>query len=45
MYAPLIRQSDCEKDQFCNKMASEWDLKNPSEMILGLENFNREETK
>ena len=25
-YAPQMRRSDCEKDQFYYEMASEWDL-------------------
>ena len=33
-------RSDCEKDQFYNKMASTWDLQNLGEMILDLGHFN-----
>ena len=34
--APQVARSECEKDQFYDDMASEWDLQNPGEMILGL---------
>ena len=34
-YGPMVGRSDSEKDQY-NEMASEWDLQNPDEMILGL---------
>ena len=33
-------RADCEKDEFYDKMSCEWDLQNPSEMTLGLRNFN-----
>ena len=39
-YAPLVGRSECEKDQFYNGMASEWDLQNFGEVVLGLGNFN-----
>ena len=40
-YAPQIGRSECKKNDFYNDMASEWDLQNPGEVILGLGNFNR----
>ena len=40
-YAPQVGRSECKKDDFYNNMASEWDLQNPGEVILGLGNFNR----
>ena len=39
-YAPQVGRSKCEKDQFYNGMASEWDLQNPSKVVLGMGNFN-----
>ena len=39
-YGPQLGRSDCEKDQFYNDMAGEWDLKNSGEMVLGLRYFN-----
>ena len=39
-YAPQVGRSECEKDQFYNDIASEWDLQNPSEVVLGLGDFN-----
>ena len=39
-YAPQVGRSECKKDQFYNDMTSEWDLQNPSEMVLGLGDFN-----
>ena len=39
-YASQVGRSEREKDQFCNDMASEWDLQNPSEVVLGVEDFN-----
>ena len=39
-YAPQIGRPECEKDQFYYDMASEWDLQNPSEVVLGMEDFN-----
>ena len=39
-YGPQVGRSRCEKDQFYNDVASEWDLQNPSEVVLGLGNFN-----
>ena len=33
-YAPQVGRSECEKDQFYNDMASEWDLQNPREVVL-----------
>ena len=38
--APKVGRSECEKDQFYNDMASEWDLQNPGEVVLGLGDFN-----
>ena len=40
-YASQVGRSECKKDHFYNDMASEWDLQNPGEVILGLEDFNR----
>ena len=40
-YAPQVGRSECKKDDFYNDMASEWNLQNPGEVILGLGNFNR----
>ena len=34
-YAPQVGRSESEKDQFHNDKASEWDLQNPSKVILG----------
>ena len=31
---------DCRKNQFYNEMSYEWDLQNPGEMVLGLDDFN-----
>ena len=39
-YAPQVGRSKCEKDQFCNDMASEWDFQGPSEVVLGMRDFN-----
>ena len=39
-YATRIGRSECEKDQFYNDMASEWDLQSPSEVVLGMGDFN-----
>ena len=39
-YAPQIQRSECKKDQFYNDMASDWNLQNPGEVILGLGCFN-----
>ena len=39
-YALQVGRSECEKDQFYNDMASDWDLQNPGEVILGLGDFN-----
>ena len=39
-YALQVGRSECEKDQFYNNMASEWSFQNPSEVILGLGDFN-----
>ena len=39
-YANQAGRSECEKDDFYNDMASEWDLQNPGEVILGLGDFN-----
>ena len=33
-------KSECEKDQFYDDMASEWDLQNPGKVVLGLGDFN-----
>ena len=38
-YTPQVGRSECEKDQFYNNMASEWDLQNPGEVVLGLGDF------
>ena len=35
-YPPQVGRSECKKDQFYNNMASEWDLQNPSKVILCL---------
>ena len=40
-YAPQVGRPECEKDQFYNDIASEWDLQNPGEVVLGLGDFNR----
>ena len=40
-YAPQVGRSECKKDDFYKDMASERDLQNPGEVILGLGNFNR----
>ena len=40
-YATHVGRSDCEKDQFYNEMASEWDLQNPDKMILGSGDYSR----
>ena len=37
-YAPQVRRSNCEKDQFHNEMAC---LGDPGQKILGLGDFNR----
>ena len=39
-YTPQVGKSECEKDQFYNNMASEWDLQNPGEVVIGLGDFN-----
>ena len=39
-HAVQVRRSDCEKDLFYNEIASEWDLQNPGEMILGQRDYN-----
>ena len=39
-YAPQVGRSECEEDQFYNDMASEWNLKNPGEVVLGLGDCN-----
>ena len=39
-YAPQVGRSEYEKDPFYNDMASEWDLQNLGEVVLGLEDFN-----
>ena len=39
-YARQVGRSECEKDQFYNDTASEWDLQNPSEVVLGMGDFN-----
>ena len=39
-YASQVGRSGCKKDQFYNDMANEWDLQNPSEVVLGLGDFN-----
>ena len=38
--ASQLGRSDSKKDQFCNDIASKWNLQNHSKMIDGLENFN-----
>ena len=38
-HAPQVGGSEYEKDQFYNDMASEWDLQNLGEVVLGLGNF------
>ena len=40
-YATHVGRSECEKDQFYNKMSCEWNLQNPGEMILCTKGFNR----
>ena len=40
-YSPQVGRSKCEKDQLYNDMASEWDLQNPIEVVLGMGDFNR----
>ena len=40
-YAPQVGRSECEKDQFHDDMASEWDLQNPSEVVLSMGDFNK----
>ena len=39
-YAPQVGRSECREDQFYNGIASEWDLKNRGEVVLGLGDFN-----
>ena len=39
-YASQVGRSDCKKDQFYNDMASQWDLQNPGEVVLGLWGFH-----
>ena len=40
VYALQVGRSESKKDQFCNDMASEWDLQSPGKVVLGLGNFN-----
>ena len=40
-YVPQVERSECEKDQFYNEMASEWDLQNSGKVVLGLGDFNK----
>ena len=40
-YAPQVGRSECKKDQFYNDMAGDWDLQNPSEVVLGVGDFNK----
>ena len=48
-YEPQVERSDCEKDQFYNKVACDWDSQNPGKMVLGLKDYiiekNSEERK
>ena len=39
-YALQVGRSECEKDQFYNDIANEWDLQSPGEVVLGLWDFN-----
>ena len=39
-YAPQVGRSECEKDQFYDDMASEWDSQSSDEVVLGLGDFN-----
>ena len=39
-YARQVGRSECEKNQFHNDTASEWNLQNPSEVVLGMGDFN-----
>ena len=39
-YTLQVGRSEYEKDQFYNGMASEWDLHNPSEVVLSMGDFN-----
>ena len=39
-YAPQLERSECEKDQFYNGMAREWDLQNLKEVVLDMGDFN-----
>ena len=41
VYALQVGRSECKKDQFYDGMASEWDLQNPGEVVLGMGDFNR----
>ena len=40
-YAPQVERPECEKDQFYNDITSEWDLQNPSEVVLDMGDFNK----
>ena len=35
-YAPQIGRSECEKGQFYNDIASEWDLQSSDEVVISL---------
>ena len=35
-YASQVGRLECGKDQFYNNMASEWNLRSPAEVVLGL---------
>jgi len=39
-YGPQSGKTIEEKHRFYDKLASEWDLRSPGEMVLGLEDFN-----
>ena len=39
-YAPQIKRSECEKNQFYNDVASEWDLQNLDKVVLDLGDFS-----
>ena len=39
-YAPQVGRLECERDQSYNDMSSEWGLQNPSEVVLGMRDFN-----
>ena len=34
VHRPQIIRSDCKNEQYYNEMACEWNLQNPSEMVL-----------